>query len=77
MNTLDPYISQSIKNMESIKERKIIQSEISDMIGVMEFFSAGSENSYFATMGENPLKWGMARFMPRARLQESPFWYLN
>ena len=37
---LDPYkyISQTIRNMESITESKINQNEISDRIGVLDFF---------------------------------------
>ena len=35
-----PHISLYIKNIESIMERKLIQSEISDVIGVLKFCSS-------------------------------------
>ena len=35
--TLDPYISQTIENMELITESKIIKNEIMDRIGVPKF----------------------------------------
>ena len=35
--TLDPFISETIRNMKSVMERKIILSKISNMIGILDF----------------------------------------
>ena len=45
-----------------MNESKIIHRDIWNRIGVLELFTSWSENPYLATMGENPLKWGLLLF---------------
>ena len=60
VNTIDQYVSQTIKNMESIMEKKIIQRKIFDRIGVLNYFSESFENP--STMGGKQLKWGVTPY---------------
>ena len=58
VQTLDAYIWHTIRNMETITVSKFIQTEISNMIGFLIFFSTWSDDPHFAKIGGNPaLKW--------------------
>ena len=59
VNSAPPYREYwTIRNIESITERRIIQSEMSDRICIRRFFFALSENLYFATMVGKSIEMG-------------------
>ena len=68
-----PHISQTIRNIKSIRERTIIQSEISYINSVLKFISAWFENSYFSTMRVIHWNGGWADLCREHRPEESYF----